>query len=261
VLSATSDTAEESAIYGERYAAIFKKLAPDAAVGFVGYVTPENDAAAAKQVRRANIVFMIGGDQDYLAQQYHPKTETYQSLKTKLQMDGGFVLAGTSAGAAIVSHHMISGGKPEEPQKVLERMGTGFGFLPGVIVDTHFFARHRLPRELTVIGDRYPGHLGMGLEEATGLIVRRGTLAEVVGAGKVWLISKDLNPELKEDRLYPLTEPSVAAYANKGLRVHYMEKGDVYDLARHKLLTQEQVAQRTEEINGAPALAAGGGGR
>ena len=59
----------------------------------------------------------------------------------------------------------------------------GFGFLPGVAVDQHFFARKRT-KDLTGLMTRYPQYLGIGIDEATALVVQ-GSKAEVIGKSKV----------------------------------------------------------------------------
>ena len=59
----------------------------------------------------------------------------------------------------------------------------GFGFLPGVAVDQHFFARNRT-KDMTGLMTRYPQYLGIGIDEATAIVVT-GSIAEVIGKTKV----------------------------------------------------------------------------
>jgi cyanophycinase len=77
----------------------------------------------------------------------------------------GGVVGGTSAGAAVMSEVMIRGGN-----RVAE-VGTGFGLLPGVVVDQHFSQRDRLPRLQGVL-TKYPDLLGLGIDEETAVVVR-----------------------------------------------------------------------------------------
>ncbi len=59
----------------------------------------------------------------------------------------------------------------------------GLGFLPGVAVDQHFSQRNRFA-DMTALMKTYPQLLGVGIDEATALIVR-GHVAEVMGRNKV----------------------------------------------------------------------------
>ena len=58
----------------------------------------------------------------------------------------------------------------------------GLGFLPGVGIDQHFTQRKRLP-DMTALMKTYPQLLGVGLDEATAIVVK-GHVAEVMGRGK-----------------------------------------------------------------------------
>ena len=72
---------------------------------------------------------------------------------------------------------MILGGNPSA------QVGTGFGFLPGVVIDQHFQNRHRLDRLLGVLA-KYPTFLGIGIDKQTAIEVH-GTAAKVLGNANV----------------------------------------------------------------------------
>jgi cyanophycinase-like exopeptidase len=59
----------------------------------------------------------------------------------------------------------------------------GLGFLPGVAIDQHFSARNRF-KDMTALMAKYPQFLGIGLDEATAIVVQ-GSIAEILGKGKV----------------------------------------------------------------------------
>ena len=99
-------------------------------------------------------VWLSGGDQSKLVAAYQG-TAVEKELQRLLARGG--VIGGTSAGAAVMSQVMILGGRT--PVAV----GTGFGFLKGVVVDQHFLTRHRLDRLLGVLA-RYPQYPGLGME-------------------------------------------------------------------------------------------------
>lgn len=89
----------------------------------------------------ATAVWFIGGDQNHLTSAY---LGTLVEQRLKELLDRGGVIGGTSAGAAIMSRTMISGTRdPQRSQPVLD---TGFGFLPGCVVDQHFVKRNREAR-------------------------------------------------------------------------------------------------------------------
>lgn len=135
-----------------------------------------DDPEFSKVLDTATAVWFLGGNQNWVAQTYvHTKTE--DRLHQVLARGG--VIGGTSAGAAIMSRCMIADGKSEPV------LSTGFGFLPGVIVDQHFRKRERLDRLMRAIQLR-PGTVGVGVDEGTALVVR-GRVMEVIGESDVSL--------------------------------------------------------------------------
>jgi cyanophycinase len=133
-----------------------------------------DDPAFARPLTEATGVWFTGGDQSRLVEAYGG-TRVEQELHRLLARGG--VIGGTSAGAAVMSHEMIVGGNPQAV------VGTGFGFLPGYAVDTHFQNRHRLDRLLGVVA-RYPQDTGLGIDEDTAVVVTGHTLT-VLGPGEV----------------------------------------------------------------------------
>lgn len=137
----------------------------------------------------ATAIWFIGGDQNSV-------TPVYLGTKTEERMHAllarGGVIGGTSAGAAIMSRCMIADGKTEPV------LSTGFGFLPGAIVDQHFRKRNRIDRLKRAL-ELQPGHVGIGVDEGTALIVR-GRSLEVVGDSDVamCLLATNERPERQE---------------------------------------------------------------
>jgi len=129
-----------------------------------------NTAEFCRPLETATAVWFVGGDQTQVTQTYLG-TRTEASLHAVLARGG--VIGGTSAGAAIMSRVMITGGRTDP------RLGEGLGFLPGAIVDQHFLKRDRLPRLMAALEQR-PGHVGIGIDESTAVVVRKRTL-EVIG--------------------------------------------------------------------------------
>jgi cyanophycinase len=135
-----------------------------------------DDPEFVRPLTEATGVWFTGGDQSRLADAYRG-TRVERELHRVLARGG--VIGGTSAGAAVMSRVMIAGGNPEA------RLGTGFGLLPGVVVDQHFSNRKRLERLLGVLGRKeHADCLGLGIDEATAAVVR-GRRLEVVGEANV----------------------------------------------------------------------------
>jgi cyanophycinase len=133
-----------------------------------------NDLTFVKPLTQATGVWFAGGDQSRLMTSYRG-TGVERELK-KLLSRGG-VIGGISAGAAVMSPVMITGGK------ALATVGEGFGLLPGCVVDQHFMNRQRLHRLLGVL-DQYPGYVGLGIDEETAVVVH-GRILTVLGNQKV----------------------------------------------------------------------------
>jgi cyanophycinase len=118
----------------------------------------------ARPLEDATGVWFGGGDQSRVTEVYLG-TAVERALRRLL--DRGGVIGGTSAGAAIMSRVMITGGQDNAT------VGTGFGFLPGVVVDQHALRRNRINRLLGVLAE-HPDLTGVAVDEATALVVRRG---------------------------------------------------------------------------------------
>jgi cyanophycinase len=137
-----------------------------------------NDPAYVKPLREATGVWFVGGVQSRITDAYLG-TLVEKELNALLQRGG--VIGGTSAGAAIMTKVMITGGNPEAT------LGTGFGFLPGAIADQHFIRRNRQPRLVGALR-KNPGLIGFGIDEQTALIVHSGNRLEVLGESLVLAI-------------------------------------------------------------------------
>lgn len=125
-------------------------------------------------LREVDGVLMGGGNQRRLVETVGG-TPVARALHEG-HMQGRLCIAGSSAGAAALSQHMLVG----------REVGTGLGLLPGAIVDQHFTERRRLPRLAAAVTAR-PGLLGIGVDEDTALIVHAQGF-EVVGRASVTLV-------------------------------------------------------------------------
>ncbi|CAN5916979.1 hypothetical protein BH23PLA1_BH23PLA1_32430 [soil metagenome] len=94
----------------------------------------------------------------------------------------GGVIGGSSAGATIQGDYLVRGNPLGNTDMMADGYERGFAFLPGVAIDQHFAQRRRFD-DLAGVVDRFPQILGIGIDEATALIVE-GSVAEVIGQGE-----------------------------------------------------------------------------
>ncbi len=132
---------------------------------------------AADLLTSATGVFFSGGDQARLRTVVGSRTNDL--LRERLLE--GLIVGGTSAGATAMGRTMILGGEGPDVSAATVRTGPGLGLLEKALVDTHFGERGRLPRLLSAVA-LDPDHLGIGLDENTGILVGL-TGFEVIGSG------------------------------------------------------------------------------
>lgn len=138
-------------------------------------------------IDQATAIFITGGDQVQLVSRIGG-TPIESALHRAYQR--GAILAGTSAGAACLSQTMIAFGESgDTPIQGMMQLAPGLNFAPDLIFDQHFRQRTRLGRLIAAIAF-HPGRIGVGIDEDTALIIRADRrVAEVIGAGKVTIVS------------------------------------------------------------------------
>jgi cyanophycinase len=142
--------------------------------------------AVQAEILQADGIFMSGGDQSKLMGTLWD-TAAYESLHQAFHMNQ-CCIGGTSAGAAVMSRHMIAQGPSVlRPSKEAVDTDIGLGLLSQAVVDQHFSERRRLPRLLSTLAMR-PDLLGVGIDEDTALVIERGVGIEVIGQGTVTLV-------------------------------------------------------------------------
>lgn len=115
----------------------------------------------------------------------------------------GATIAGTSAGAAVMSQKMITGKALTDTSynatfKKLHRnnidIAEGLGLLTNAVIDQHFIVRSRYNRLLSAIA-KYPSYACIGIDEATAIIVQ-GNKVTVADESQVVLIQKPLGVKI-----------------------------------------------------------------
>ncbi|WP_370527551.1 cyanophycinase [Trichocoleus sp. FACHB-46] len=223
----------EPATIGERYRTIFEDMGAKA-IEVLDIREREQceDSLWRAFLESCTGVFMTGGDQLRLCALL-ADTELMAEVRRRA-VKGEITLAGTSAGAAVMGHHMIAGGgSGEHPNRSLVDMATGLAIIPEIIVDQHFHNRNRMARLMSAIA-AYPDKLGIGIDEDTCALFEGDGLLHVLGKGSVTVIDPvDLNYTNQPDA--DATEP----LSIHNLRVHILSYGDRYQLYQRRIMSRE----------------------
>ncbi len=176
-----------------------------------------NDPGFLEPLNKATAIWFGGGDQRKLVEAYGGTALVEQVHQV---LDRGGVVGGTSAGAAVMSRVMITGGNPEA------EVDSGLGLIQQFVIDQHFLHRDRVGRLIGVLG-RYPGAVGLGIDERTAVEVS-GRLLRVVGesyATLIWSAGRDR--PIRFQVLDSLDIADLVASSNAGLARADSEFDDV----------------------------------
>jgi cyanophycinase len=186
-----------------------------------------------KKMEWANAVFFLGGDQVDL---------TRDMLGTKLLQkafdiyNNGGVIAGSSAGAAVMSEVMITGNelvnKDSTVSFVTIEKGNvetkqGFGFLKTVIIDQHFLKRKRHNRTIAALIE-HPHLLGVAIDESTSIIVYPNDTFEVFGNNQVLVYDPTNAINIREDKKGNL--------GISNMKLNVLITGDKFDLKSKQVI-------------------------
>lgn len=174
------------------------------------------------EILQADGIFMSGGDQSRLMDTLWD-TPAYQALHQSFHLNR-CCIGGTSAGAAVMSRHMIAQGPAVlRPSKEAVDTDIGLGFLSQAVVDQHFSERRRLARLLSTLAMR-PDLLGVGIDEDTALVIERGEAIEVIGKGTVTLV----DPSQMQSNVNELE--SLEQIEMLGVQLHLLPAGHRYSV-------------------------------
>lgn len=174
------------------YKKAFSKICPNQ----LEFIHIENKEEAAdkeniKKLQSVNGVLFSGGSQARLTK-ILKDTAFLKELYRKFNEEN-MLVAGTSAGAMALPYLMIEEGSSEEGLVKGEvELNTGFNFVNGLIVDTHFSERGRFGRlaQAVCLSNM---QLGIGISEDTALIIYPDKPAEIIGSGEITIINaKDI---------------------------------------------------------------------
>lgn len=143
------------------------------------------EAGRLEKLASANGVFFTGGNQLRLSTVIGG---TSVAKEIRRMNAAGAHVAGTSAGAAFISEHMIAfGAEGSSPKAGQARLAPGLGLTNRFIIDQHFRQRDRLGRLLSALAYN-PFAIGLGLDEDTAAFIGPDNNIEVEGSGGITIV-------------------------------------------------------------------------
>ncbi len=221
----------EPDIIGRIYHQIFTELRAEVVQVFdIRERLEQTPAEVEAQLDGITGIFMTGGDQLRLCALI-AETPLAIAIRERVQR-GKIVLAGTSAGAAVMGHHMIAGGgSGDSPHKEIVNMSIGLGIIPNIIVDQHFHNRNRMARLMTAIA-AHPDKIGIGIDEDTAAIFEPDHIMRVMGRGTVAVVDPG---EVSYSNQLWVSDTAPLTIHN--LRVHILSAGSKYNMLKRSPLS------------------------
>ncbi len=192
----------------------FKKLTGEDCLKFDSAAAYDAQKIAALQ--KAKIIFLGGGDQERFMR-IIKNTSVKQAINTA--RNNGALIAGTSAGASVMSESMITGNALMDTvlSSTFKRLSKGnlelkegLGLLDSVIIDQHFVVRSRYNRMLSAIME-HPNFNCIGINESTAIIVDNGW-ATVAGESQVIVFSNPKQVHTNAIQSFAASSVQLAVY-------------------------------------------------
>ncbi len=223
-----------------------KSLRPYCPASVIGVITRETTTdQTVALIDQATAMFFTGGDQKRITDRYRPGgARTPEFLAMKRLLARGGVIAGTSAGDAMMSDPMFLTGRsaealgivstradpdqdadPETPKGDAKakpvlgpQIGQGMGFLPWAITDSHFFERNRFGRLVAAL-ETSGQRLGLGVGENAAVEVDLAT-GDLVGLSTASALLVDVGGLTRE------------GLTRRGVRARVITLGDLVSLTQ-----------------------------
>ena len=221
IVIATCATDEPDKAF-DRYRAAFRDLDVKYVVHLhIDCREDADDPAKLKLLDGAAGLFFTGGDQLRITARLG-STKVEEKIR-ELRSKGG-VIAGTSAGASVMSETMLVGGNSEQTLRLggLE-MAPGLGFVKGVLIDQHFAERGRFGRMAGAVAHN-PRMLGLGVDENTAAVIEDHHFT-VIGCGAVYVLDAGAvsHSNIADGR-------TLEVLSLHDMVVHILQPGDGFDL-------------------------------
>jgi cyanophycinase len=216
-------TASMSRSTGARYERIFSDMGAQR-VTSLDFDTRRDaeEPGRLERLRQASGLFFTGGNQLRLSTLIGGTSVA----KAVRQMNAvGIPVAGTSAGAAFISEHMIAfGDEGSTPVAGSVRLAPGLGLTNRFIIDQHFRQRDRLGRLLTALAYN-PFAVGIGLDEDTAAFIGPDNTVNVEGSGCITVVDAS---EVQFSSMDEVQEGRPVCLL--GVKLHILTQGATFNL-------------------------------
>jgi len=208
---------------GPRYETLFRELGA-ARVSVMDFDTRRDcqEPNRLGRLEEASGIFFTGGNQLRLTTLLGG---TPVATVIRRRNAAGVTVGGTSAGASILSEHMIAFG--DEGSSVISgsvRLAPGLGLTNRFVIDQHFRQRDRLGRLITALAYN-PFAVGIGLDEDTAVFIGPDEILEVEGSGGVTIV------DAKDTTFSSMDSVSEGQpVCMLGLKVHVLVAGATFNL-------------------------------
>ncbi len=216
-------TASQLLSTGPRYERIFTDLGAER-VTAIDFDTRRDceEPGRLQRLQQASGVFFTGGNQLRLSTLLGG---TPVAKAVRLMNAAGVPVAGTSAGAAFISEHMIAfGDEGSTPVAGSVRLAPGLGLTNRFIIDQHFRQRDRLGRLLTALAFN-PFAVGIGLDEDTAAFIGPDNTVHVQGSGGITVVDA---AEVQFSSMDSVAEGRPVCLL--GVKLHILTQGATFNL-------------------------------
>ena len=216
-------TASQMRDTGPRYERLFGELGAErvASIDFDTRRDAEEPGRLAR-LEQASGVFFTGGNQLRLTTLIGG---TPVAKAIRMANARGVPVAGTSAGAAFISEHMIAfGDEGSTPIAGSVRLAPGLGLTNRFIIDQHFRQRDRLGRLLTALAYN-PFAVGIGLDEDTAAFIAPDNTVHVEGSGGITVVDA---AEVEFSSMAEIEEGQPVCLL--GVKLHLLTRGATFNL-------------------------------
>ncbi|MGA2777100.1 MAG: cyanophycinase [Steroidobacteraceae bacterium] len=208
---------------GPRYERLFSEMGA-ARVTSLDFDTRRDadEPGRLERLRQASGVFFTGGNQLRLSTLIGG---TAVARAVRQMNASGVAVAGTSAGAAFISEHMIAfGDEGSTPIAGSVRLAPGLGLTNRFIIDQHFRQRDRLGRLLTALAYN-PFAVGIGLDEDTAAFIAPDNTVDVLGSGGITVVDA---AEVQFSSMDSVKEGRPVCLL--GVKLHILTQGATFNL-------------------------------
>jgi cyanophycinase len=211
---------------GSRYEHVFRDIGAER-VTVMDFDTRRDchESGRLERLDQASGIFFTGGNQLRLTTLLGG-TPVAKLIRTRNAH--GVTVGGTSAGASILSEHMIAAG--DEGSSLIAgsvRLAPGLGLTNRIIIDQHFRQRDRLGRLLAALAYN-PFAVGLGLDEDTAAFISPDEIVEVEGSGGVTIVD---GSDVTHSSIDKIGDGQPVCML--GLRLHILVAGATFNLNTH----------------------------